>query len=204
MTVKALLITAAIILGVSILVLIATLFIKKHKKFKSILQGFFSLALVCGIVSTITIVIINDDAVQHGSYTMDIPFNTMIEYTKKSPLEDTLPENYNDLKGKIIIYYRFDCPDCHYTYKPLLQYLDKNKIDMNDVYFVSSRSEQGKKLMQTYPIEEVPSGVYIYKNQTGYTDYVKKVIYDDEDGTAKLDTDALNRLFELKYNESLL
>lgn len=41
MTVKALLITAAIILGVSILVLIATLFIKKHKKIQKYFTRLF-------------------------------------------------------------------------------------------------------------------------------------------------------------------
>lgn len=71
-----------------------------------------------------------------------------------SPIEDTLPTNLNDT---IIIYYRFGCSDCELLYNKIYNRLN----NVNHVYWVATRSEQGIELRKTYPIAEVPTSIYI-------------------------------------------
>ena len=93
-------------------------------------------------------------AKSHGIHNTNTTFKEVRYNIKHTPKESKLPK---DLTDSLIIYYRFDCPDCHATYDALYKTL---KHEPN-VYFVSTRSKQGKELLASYPIKTVPSGVYI-------------------------------------------
>lgn len=93
-------------------------------------------------------------AKKHGMFQDDMTWSKMIDCIDNSPIEDELPDN---LANSIILYFKFGCADCEATYNQQLTTFG----DLDNVYWVSTRSEQGKQLMKKYPIKEVPTGVYI-------------------------------------------
>lgn len=100
-------------------------------------------------------------AYQHGYreyMTQDI--QEIIYAVKHTPVEDVLPD---DLTNTTIIYYRFGCNDCN---KIDNQLQEKFKNSPN-TYWVATRSEQGKDLRKDYPVESVPSALYIDNQKTG-------------------------------------
>ena len=100
-------------------------------------------------------------AYQHGYreyMTQDI--QEIIYSVKHTPIEDTLPD---DLTNTTIIYYRFGCHDCN---KIDNQLQEKFKNSPN-TYWVATRSAQGKDLRKDYPVESVPSALYIDNQKIG-------------------------------------
>lgn len=91
----------------------------------------------------------------HGLYTYNENLTNIWSYMKKTPKESSLPKNLNNT---VIIYYRFDCPDCHAVYDRLIE---DTKNANSPVYFISTRSNQGKELRKSYPTMSVPSVLYI-------------------------------------------
>lgn len=132
-------------------------------------------------------------AQQHGAQTKDMTIRFMYDGIKTTPAESTLPEN---LAGAIIIYYRFDCPDCRNTHDEIMNMIK----DVPNVYFVCSRSVQGVTLMETYPVEKVPSGIYVRSyTYNGALSYTKKILYtSDESGNAIFIPENLQRLITLQ------
>lgn len=130
-------------------------------------------------------------ATKHGLYTTDLTINQLYNGIKNTPVEDKLPE---DTSGCIILFYKFGCKDCEAIYNELLEYT-KNKPK---IYWVSSRSEQGKALLENYPIESVPTGIYIHTN-SDKTRYTKKSLYyTSNSGDILLDKTAIDRLLYLQ------
>lgn len=129
-------------------------------------------------------------ASNHGMYTNDITIEQLLQGVSHSPVEDDLPD---DLSGSIILFYRFGCKDCEAVYEELAAYV----AEKPNVYWVSSRSKQGEALRKTYPIESVPTGIYIHADDTDT--YTKKTLDNtDENGNVVLDVDAINRLLYLQ------
>jgi hypothetical protein len=114
----------------------------------------------------------------------------------KSPEESKLPENPDELKQSLIIYYRFGCRDCEAHYQAI-----KTAVQpYTNVYWISSRSEQGKKLRETYPVEAVPTGVYITKDGTGLT----YVLYTQLQNQTRLNEDELQSMLKaLRYDRGI-
>lgn len=100
-------------------------------------------------------------AYQHGyrEY-MKQDIQEIIYAVKHTPVESILPD---DLTNTTIIYYRFGCHDCN---KIDNQLQEKFKNAPN-TYWVATRSEQGKKLRKNYPVESVPSALYIDNQKIG-------------------------------------
>lgn len=112
---------------------------------------------------------------------------------KNSPEEDKVPENLN---GCIIIMYKFGCKDCEAIYNDLSAAVN-NK---DKVYWISTESPQGKELIAQYPVEEVPSGIYIRQDSfDGNIPFTSKQLYTlDENGKTVLDHAAVERLLFLQ------
>lgn len=108
-----------------------------------------------------------------------------------TPKEDILPE---DLSGSIVIFYRFGCPDCKAIYPELKDRLS----DIPDVYYVLSRSEQGEKLRESYPISSVPVAIYFSTNGTSHYTYE---LDKQKEGITVLNTENLERLLALKEQQ---
>lgn len=86
---------------------------------------------------------------------------------------DTIVSDVN-VGNAIIVYYRYDCPDCEAIHRELISYFKDQGVD---VYYISSRSSVGQRLLTIYPTSEVPSGTVVDKN--GFDR--NRVLY-DEDG----------------------
>lgn len=99
-------------------------------------------------------------AYEHGyrDYTK-YTVNEIIYSVQKSPEEDTLP---NKLENITVIYYRFGCNDCNQSYDQLSAYFE----NVSDVYWVATRSKQGQKLRETFPVENVPTAIFITNENT--------------------------------------
>lgn len=137
------------------------------------------------------------NAKKHGMY--QSPFQITWEHTIKSiqlsPLESTLPDNTDELKGSLIMYFKFGCPDCEAIYQEQTEKLK----DIEKLYWVSTRSAQGKKLLETYPVQEVPAGVYVKQNGTGV---IETIYAKDANKNASLEKSKLNTLIDLYYGQN--
>lgn len=86
---------------------------------------------------------------------------------------ESLPEN---LQGCIIIYFKYGCSDCGRIHDDLLEYVETNNVQ--NIYFVSTRSEKGKQLLETYPVMSVPTGVYVLHEPIQGVNQITEVLYD--------------------------
>lgn len=166
----------------------------KHKKSKKTIIGITSVIAIASVLVMITLNASYAVAQKHGAYTRDITIESMYYGISHSPVESTLPETLEP--GAIIIYYRFDCPDCHAIYEDLMRATE----NVDNIYFVSSRSEQGKALIELYPVNEVPSGIYLRTyTYNGAIEFTRKILYyTDANGNVVFDQANFNRLLELR------
>lgn len=124
---------------------------------------------------------------EYTKYTID----EIIHSVKNTPEEDTLPEN---LENITVIYYRFGCDDCNKLYPELTQYFDT----LPDVYWVATRSEQGIKLRETFPVENVPIAMFITDETTAvkFPLYTKYAV--NESLVISPDTDSIQELLQFR------
>lgn len=124
-----------------------------------------------------------------GSYY--ITFGEMITYNKNSVKETNV--KIDDLTNKAIIFVRYDCPDCLILHDQL--------AEIDDIIFLSTRSELGKSAMTMYDIQltEVPQGVYI--DAEGNSTIINIMVKDDSG--LKLDLQQIAALREMvnSHNE---
>lgn len=190
------------LIGIIIIVIILIDTIRKFRKgIKDTAQKAKKRVIVAlGVItalSLISMVVLNASyaiAVKHGAYTRDMTIATMYDGISHSPVEDTLPTELTP--GTIIIYYRFDCPDCRAIYDDLMA----ASANVDNIYFISSRSPQGQALLEQYPVSEVPSGIYLRAyTYNGALEYTKKVLYyQDLNGNIVFNQSDFNRLVELQ------
>lgn len=163
---------------------------KEAKKLEYLTPLCFLTAFIL-FMSALTVVSIFDTystAKKHGYYKgLDTNAATIWKHIHKSPEEDTLP---SDIHGKIIIYYRFGCPDCSAVYPELSKKLN----EYVDVYWISSRSPQGKELLKSYPVEEVPSILYVKYDDTHSTAILYKK---NEENESYLDNETLEDFLKM-------
>ena len=88
--------------------------------------------------------------------------NEILDYNSKTPEESKIkPENFDTLRGKFVLVYRYDCTDCLDLHHEILD-LKNNP----DVIFLSSRTKTGKAFRDYFEpaLAKVPSGIYIRKD----------------------------------------
>ena len=121
---------------------------------------------------------------KHGMYQYNISWSKMKTCIESSPKESILPDDKSELTNSIILFYRFGCEDCEAIY-------NKERIaskQIKDIYWVSTRSKQGKELLKKYPIKEVPAGVYIANNGSGVIEYLDSKSKDNRFDETKFET----------------
>lgn len=133
--------------------------------------------------------------ISHGVYSPNTSLIEILEKLPKTFKESKLPEDNSELSDKIIIYFRFGCHDCESIYQDLTLAMK----DTPDVYYISTRSEQGKQLMEKYPVDETPSLVYIYPDGEKFAVFKLYVI--GLDGNAKLNQEFLDRALEIRSKQ---
>lgn len=144
------------------------------------------IAFLCGIglMTTYT------TALKHGHYKgINVTTDKMWYRIENSPVESKLPDDfYDDPTGCLIIYYKFGCPDC----EAMHQQLTDLTADMKNIYWISTRSEQGQTLLEKYPVSEVPSAVYIKHDGTPLT----YILYRRIDNTTVPDEQAISDMLD--------
>lgn len=197
----ALLVIITMLTLISILVMVYKIITKQSKTGSIIATCVLLLALI-GVLTTTII------AKQHGCTTLNLPLNRLCKYITTTPRADKLPD---DLSGSIIIFYRFDCPDCSDIYDTIRTHIDSyvqehiseyDDVDYEHIYYIPTRSEQGKELISKFHITSVPTGVYVYENfDEDDPVFVQKTLdIKTSDETSILDTDALDRLLFLQLD----
>lgn len=160
--------------------------IKKYKIPMNISRICTIIFAIISIIGMTTYMYFNHKALKYGAFDgyMHVESISSINDNAKYGFieSDDIPD---DLSGCIIIYYKFGCDDCARVHDPLLESLKKNGAE--NYYFVSSRSKIGEKLRETYPIDAVPTGVYIRRDKNANVGHYTKVLY-DTNSTAE-DTD---------------
>lgn len=192
MTVKVLFILLGILLVITLLGAIA--FMIKSKNGNAAMKSAGNTLFTCSgciIIATAILCILCFIGTKHGMYDYNISVPQLITSITNTPEEDTLPD---DLHNTCIIYYRFTCDDCEAIYDDLRTTF----LGYSNVYWISTRSPQGKALTEQYPVSQVPSAVYIDNNGLAHT-YL--LMTRDSEGTY-LDTDVVNRINELmQFNQ---
>ena len=145
-----------------------------------------------GILSLYTLCI-KADAYSHGMVDSNITLQQAKTRIENSPEEDIPPANK---KGVIFIYYKFGCEDCEAVYHELKQAFEKANVN---VYWVSTQTENGKKLLDSYPVEEVPTGIYVRKqNYNDALSYTQKKLFYKQGNEYHIDEEAIARLVLLQ------
>lgn len=157
------------------------------------------ISITCALICVFVAAIYNKIAIDYGAYgdyQSKLTPALISQMTKLSYIDqsETLPENLN---GSILIYYRYDCKDCQAIHDDLMTYLSNE--DMSKIYFVSTRSEKGKTLVQDiYYVNEVPTAVYIYNEPINDMTYVAGTLYTKTDDTTVFVDKYLNDLITLQ------
>lgn len=167
----------------------ATLFAVKRNKTKVRMTALLTLSIIntALIASLIVVTSVYQAAQRHGMYDNSISTAQMFRSLRLTPEEDELP---SDLRHSIILYYRFTCSDCEDVYPEINRALRGR----SNIYWVSTRSEQGSRLMEQYPVEQVPTGVYIDSDLKPHI----YLLFSRENGKAIPDNDAIQRLLNLQ------
>lgn len=156
--------------------------------FKLFALTFFLVALIVMSVFSYW----NSTAKKYGAYDdyiktetiSSIKENTSVGFIDQSA---DLPES---MDGCTIIFFKYGCNDCARIYKSLNEYL--NEKDIADLYFVSTRSDRGMELIETYDIPAVPAVAYniissLDNTPMAGTKFTWNVIYDID--ALAIDTD---------------
>lgn len=146
---------------------------------------FFALSLFCMFVYAYY----NNRALSFGAYddfTKTETISSIREKTAKGFIDqsDELPE---DLSGCVLIYFKYGCPDCADIHDDLMTAMQS--VSTEKIYFVSTRSEKGKTLLEKYPMSEIPSAVYILNEPKENIDYYGCLLFSKpthEDGSTFL------------------
>lgn len=144
--------------------------------------------------STITTVVSYTTALSHGlsvnkeTGKYDLTLSEIL-YLNKNSIKETNVD-IDTLNNSVIIYVRYDCPDCVALHNQLLE------LESENVIFLSSRSETGKSVREKYDIDltEVPQGVYINDDGKAITISIMR----NENNNPVIDYQQINNLLDMR------
>lgn len=110
---------------------------------------------IYGLLDTIRV------AKQHGFADSlgAIRADNMWEIIDRTPVNDSIPEDRN---GCIFLFYRFGCADCDATYQDIIDATS----GLDNVYWIATRTKEGKAFAEELDVDVVPKGVYVQKDGT--------------------------------------
>ncbi len=173
---------------------VTVLVILERKRLNCCRVSFLSRTIVAILVFSSGYILCNNivtinTATEHGcENSYKISLQELRNSIALTPVEDKLPK---DLRNTVIIYYRFGCTDCEKIYTELSQMA----ADRPNVYWISTRSKQGKKLREEYPVTDVPMSVTIDEHLIGTTHSITTKTKTGNDVTIQLNTKAVQALF---------
>ena len=117
-------------------------------------------------------------AQRHGAETRQLVFMSIPKLISNIRTSHIAEYDYEPKSGDIIVYFRFGCPDCNTIYNELEEKLG----DMDNVHWVSTRTQLGKELLEVYPVKEVPMIICIDDADNGLFTQINPIVNDiDED-----------------------
>lgn len=174
-----------------------------YHKLKKRINLTWNLTLIFSIFTIILILIFskyNKMALKYGAYDNIQLAQTIDKIKSSESVGFTESENIpDDLRGCLIFYFKYGCPDCGAIHDEFMDYIKTNSI--KNIYFVSSRSERGKKLLEQYPVDEVPAIVYVRIKESEISKTYTEVLYEkiknkNNDETTVFRKDKLNFVIE--------
>ena len=160
--------------------------IKNKNKVKKLISSIF-------LIPFLSMLFISFIGLQKGCQIQSLTIYNPIQFYRRAsvmPYSDTSKIS-NDVSGCILIFYRFECPDC----ASVMNELSEKIADTDNLYFIPSRSKKGISLRERFPIKSVPVGVYVYHdNET----FIAKNL---DTPQKELDEKNLERLLYLQQNQ---
>ena len=188
-------ITITAIVFALLIILVAALAKKKQKKPPIILVAVLLILTIACLGASLYSAMFINNARKHGMWNGNNFITDVVKWMDVTPVEDELPE---DLTDCFIVFYRFDCKDCHQIWDDLKKEADTFfEHTGSKVYFVSTRSKQGEALRETIPVEKVPSAVYI-KDMNATVPYYMEIIYIRENNETHFYPQAWDKLLEIR------
>ena len=191
LTITQTIIALAVVFAIGILLLLISLILRNRTNTKSSLTRLpFVLGACTTIVSGVLGIVLFTQvqaAKPHGLYSLDIEVTKLSEGIAHSPIDQSANFDPDEPHtNTIAVLYRFTCPDCEAIYEQFKAQLDSLPYD---TYWISSRSTNGRKLLDLYGVNEVPTLIVFDAN--GRVSVSKAFTYNDA-GDTILDQSAVD------------
>ncbi len=180
----------AMLLFAAIVVLLGVIRLLQRNKKRPTKRANITFGVTTGLTLLIALGVICshvflDVAMKHGLYDNATTLSEAFQGIRLSPAEDVLP---SDLDDTLVVYYRFGCDECEALHDTIQEHIDAFERETGTrIYWVSTRSEQGKYLRTECPVANltVPSFLYIRThNAFGESQfYIENLYFRDPDGT---------------------
>lgn len=151
----------------------------ENKKYKGIYLALMTIGAIFSTGTLTALTVLTCRGIQKGADWNDykgLSYRTYITYASDpgiQPVDKTITELE---MPSLTVWSRFGCIDCLYV----LPYLEQDAKQENiPLYHISSDSDNGKILRETYPIESVP--MLMYLNENGKAFYCSPVIETDNE-----------------------
>ena len=190
---------AVVLAGILLFAAMTVLLLTTRKKPVKIVSAITLVLITALVAGTLSIYV---TAKSHGAtdeHLQEMTIKEVVTRTLHSHRQSKLTEDtIGNLKDCYILYFKFGCDDCLETYDGLQKFLKENDPG-TPVYYISTESEIGRKLLWKYGIAEVPGLVYIYPNGTTFLG--KTLYYKDRDtDRAVFDGDAALELYRFRQD----
>jgi len=180
--------TLAIIIGVFAALTVCSIvgfavFIGIHAR--HVIVRALALTLTATLVCDLVLAVFAGVAVAKGLWTLNTPIDEVANgvFSDETPFdESSTVEGATDV---VIGFYRFGCPDCVTVHDELESWAAKNDLDL---VWVSTRSEVGRRLFLSQPVDQVPALMAVRSNDETLTRIAFEV---DENGHAVVNEPAL-------------
>ena len=144
-----------------------------------------ALTLTATLVCDLALAIFAGVAVAKGLWTLNTPIDEVADgvFSDETPFDESATvEGATDV---VIGFYRFGCPDCVTIHDELESWAAENDLDL---VWVSTRSEIGRKLFLSQPVDQVPTLMAVRADNETLTRIAFEV---DESGHAVVNEPAL-------------
>ena len=147
-----------------------------------------ALALTATLVCDLALAVFAGVAVAKGLWTLNTPIDEVAGgvFSDETPFDESA--TVDGATDVVIGFYRFGCPDCVTIHDELESWAAENGLDL---VWVSTRSEVGRRLFLSQPVDQVPALMAIRADDETLTRIAFEV---DENGHAVVNEPALTAI----------
>ena len=144
-----------------------------------------ALTLTATLVCDLALAVFAGVAIAKGLWTLNTPIDEVADgvFSDKTPFDESA--TVEGATNVVIGFYRFGCPDCVTIHDELESWAAENNLDL---VWVSTRSEVGRRLFLSQPVDQVPALMAVRTDDETLTRIAFEV---DEDGHAVVNEPAL-------------